>query len=451
VLPMAKNRSFPRRIRGAERMDNLHSCCEGVFSNVYLKKESKRDINFFFERKDVFENRTVDTASALRLDTNFSSVLSSTTTHKEEPQRVLIVIMAATSSWINNSSTVTTTSSACRTHNIFLSSNQALMPQVKQLQLPRCCGGSDNLTGSTTTTSSSAAASATDTATATDAPTDATLVLFKFELPRSKSWGYKPNTTTGTTDSPTNQRQMDWVNDRDWIDQLLLQNKSQQQQQQQGLSPLAHEKQVTDFHLPLRDSPSNLFETSFRTQSNESQLDLYKKELLLDNMTFLQTYQVEAACVDGDMDECDDLDDLDLEDDDDNEDVVPGDDGINLLTYVIEYQMPLNDSNKSKGLSSFSSSSRNDSGNNYRRELLLDGCWDDMNRVMTLAQFHHLNSQQEEDDLLSLGDLESNCQDEMQEDSDNDDDEEEDQDSVSIFSDSESSAIYHILGMHSCE
>jgi hypothetical protein len=234
------------------------------------------------------------------------------------------------------------------------------------------------------------------------------------------------------------------MNDRKWVDRLLWQNQSQQQQQQQ---PLADENQVTDFHVPLRDSPSNLCELAFR--SDEPQLDLYKRELLLDNMKFIQIHKRKAACADGDWDECDDLDDLDLED---VEDVESDDDEIDLLAYVVEYHMPLSDDNKPKLLSSFSSSSRNDSGNNYRRELLLDGFSEDMNRVMTMTQFHHLNSEQEQDDLLSRGDLESYYDDDGDDDDiDNDDDDGEDHDSASIFSESDCSAVYHILEVHSCE
>jgi hypothetical protein len=349
--------------------------------------------------------------------------------------------MAANTSWINNSSTVTTPSAFIASTNSCLLSkaseeytvvskpNQALKQTLKPL--PRSRDGS-NLTRSTTTSSASSSFEST--------ATSASLVLLNSDLSREKSLIPKTNTTFASTatyiNSDSGCDKTECNNDREWIDLWLLNTKDNNKSKEDHLSQWNNWKQVTDVHVTLRDSASNCCDSALRILSDEPQqrqiIDSYKKELLLDNMKFLQQYNEAAGCLDGDIDGNGDLDDLDLEDD-----VESLDDEIDLSADVVEYHIPLCDDKWTTISCSYrySSSYQNNPSTNYQQELLLDGYVNDMNRVLT--QFRH-QYVEEQDDLLSRGDLESCGYDDIE-------------DGVTISSDSDCSAGYPILEMHSCE
>jgi hypothetical protein len=258
--------------------------------------------------------------------------------------------------------------------------------------------------------------------------------------------GQKTNNTIASTpnystNDITSCSKTECENDGELIDHSLLKSIDNRKSKEDHLSQWADWKQVNDFYVPLRDSASKCCDAALRILSDEPRqrqlIDSYKKELLLDNMELLRHYEEEPGCLDGCIEEYDDLDDLDLQ-----HDVHFVDDEIDLSTYMMESHIPLSDDNRLTVSSSKSSSHQNNPSINYQRELLLDGYFDGMNCVLT--QFRHPYVE-EQDDLLSEGDLESHCYDHIE--LENDDDE----DNASNSSDSDCSAGYRMLAMHSCE
>jgi hypothetical protein len=326
--------------------------------------------------------------------------------------------MDATTACTSNSSTdMASSSSTNLCHFSKFPSDYSVVPKPSQALMQTlkpgvCIPSGSRLTRSTTITSSSLSF-ATDTA--------ASLTLFKFELPRSKSLSHKTKTTIATT---TNSGETDWEKDLEWLSNSLLktydgnqksQNEEEGKEVDDDHSDMTDGGQVIDFQVPLRVSASSMYDSAHRTEQHRPN-DLYKRGLLLDDPNVLQRSKSNNGCWDWGIDVSDDLVDFDLEDD-----VESDEDEIDLSTFMVEYQMPLRDV-----------------GHNNRRELLLDQCFDEMNRVM--GQFPHSGY----DDLLSQGDLESCCYDEtIDDDYDNDM-----EDSTSNSSDSN---CHRIFEMHSSE
>jgi hypothetical protein len=241
-------------------------------------------------------------------------------------------------------------------------------------------------------------------------------------------------------DGACRKNDVDWINLKKDSDN----NKPQEQEEDEegvveDLSHLVDEKHETDFVVKLRDSSSMWYGSALRIRSDQLQqerpIDSYKRDLLLDNPNFLQHSNV---CCDGDVD---DLIDFDLDDDMDLDD-----DEIHLWTNVVEYQMPLSDGNKPPLSSSVFSSFRNNSDYITGREAWWDRCYCEVNRLKEHLHF----PENRHDDQLSRGDLESCWYDDREGDSeDNDDDDEED--CTSISSNSDGSAVYHLVGKQSYE
>jgi hypothetical protein len=208
--------------------------------------------------------------------------------------------------------------------------------------------------------------------------------------------------------------------DMDWIDGLLT-NKNHKNKKNQEKQPQDHQEPfMADFHVPLRESVSRCCDRALSILADDP-TNAYKRELLLDNLKIMEQ-EVHSAAFISDYDGDDLLSHGDLEEDLEDWDNEQQDaDEMDYSTCVVDYHQPL--SNES------ASPSYRRERNVYRRELLLDGCFEDMNRALGQLQTNEL-----EDDLLSQGDLESFCDDIEDEYEYDDDEEDRDDDSFSSLS-----------------
>lgn len=194
--------------------------------------------------------------------------------------------------------------------------------------------------------------------------------------------------------------------------------------------------------LQVCDDALKLLERNPPSSPSSVQQTPYQRELLLDNLTFLQE-ALDASRQHGlDLDDFEDdlLSEGDIEDDDDHDwdnDEASLSSHLPMFLFGNDYQLPLVDkSSSNSNNSTLNASSTYSQVSKFQRSLLLDR---DMEGLQQAVLPHFYN----EDDL-SQGDVESDLQGEVVDDLDDDDQEEdiqivqfeqEDEDDVSVVSD----------------